>query len=209
MTSKDNFRTIRPESDPYSWSWIFISTCDSLKPSILIYIRKMNLEAYCSYDELVNESFLRLDGYYNKRKLFYEEEENIFIYTKENGDKTIITNFKGWLRVVFCNHLKGVRTALNSPLAVGKTLNLENYEYLHDESFKNSLEKMELKDKLEELKDIRDRKILDFFYLQDMTYKTIAQVFRDEGLGIYDETTLRQRKKRAIGKLKRLYDENC
>ena len=183
------------------WYGLFSDTFKSLKPSINIQIRVLNISHIYCFETVENSMYIIIHDLYITNKLIYCSDDNLFIYKKKNGTKKIILNFKSWLLSVSVNHLKQIRQNRN---IIEYSLNIDDYENIFKHNLISYLESTEIEDKLDKLND-EDRLILQLFYLEDMPYKKIAEIFSKEGLGKFKPLNLRKKKQRALDKLRMIY----
>ena len=184
------------------WFDLFTSTFQSLKPSINYYIKRLNLTHVYCFKTVQNDIYIIIYGFYVDEKLLYLCDENLFVYIKCDGTRNLIHSFKPWLRTLSFNHIKQIRKQRNS---IESDLNIDDFKIMCKQSAMSFLESKELCDKIEQLEDDVDSKILELHYLERRTYKEIATILHQKGYGYFRVSTLRKKKERALDKLRDIY----
>ncbi len=195
--------TNQKENYNLTWEQVFHKTFDTLKWQIKQYLKQLNLRNI-TLDEVRNEIFLILTKLIKLERIEYKIIDNnfVFINIKPDKPKEPIENFKAWLRTVIFNHLKKLRKTQNK---IDKILNIDNFShYDSKEKYFSYIEKKELLEKLKSLGE-EERRILEMFYFQKLSYQEIAASLQSEGFPKYSNANLRKKKERALEKLRNLY----
>lgn len=184
------------------WSDLFTNTFQSLKPAINHYIKILNLAHVYCFKTAQSDIYIIIYDFYDDERLLYLCDENLFVYIKRDGTRNLIHSFKPWLRTLSFNHMQQIRRRRNS---IESHLNIDDLRIMHKQNAISFLESKELRDKIEQLEDDVDQRILKLHYLEDKTYKNIATILHQEGFGYVNISTLRQRNRRALNRLRNLY----
>jgi RNA polymerase sigma factor (sigma-70 family) len=189
-------------NNPHSnWQDILIYA-GAIEKFIVCCIRQLKLKNFYDVEEIENEIFLLIHKLIDSERLRDEIIEDclVFIIIRSNGTREPIRNLEAWLRTVIWNYLRGRR----------RRENRENRVILFDEypdrrmSPSDYVQNTELRQKLTLLSN-EDRRILELFFFEDLSFREIAIRLQEEGFGQYTEAALRQKKFRALDKLRKIY----
>jgi DNA-directed RNA polymerase specialized sigma subunit len=190
-------------NEPENSNLIYIrKKLDELESVINRYLHQLGLKNLYSCGDIKHDIFLRLDRLIKSQRLDYQVVENELVFFEINSEKEreVIRNFKAWLRTVIFNYLRELRRKENSRhlvriLGESHALATTPLDYTQN---------LELQEKLKNLRD-EDRKILELFFFKGLTFQEIAVCLQAEGFPQYTEAALRQKKRRAIENLRRIY----
>ncbi|NEQ86743.1 MAG: sigma-70 family RNA polymerase sigma factor, partial [Moorea sp. SIO2I5] len=122
-----------------------------------------------------------------------------------------IINQRAWLRTVAFNYVRALFRKHNRFLDISS----EKWESLLSTEQSNAvssrhphpmqyIKNLELREKIRQLPD-EDSEILELFYFKKLSYAEISSHLECKGYGRYTEETIRQKKFRALKKLRQLY----
>lgn len=203
-TAKKRSHLLPKKQEVPFWYWFYLDTMSQNQVSIEIYIKTLNLLGVSSFEDVQGNVYIILYNLDRLGKLVYYSEEEIFTYMKKDGTKNEISNFKAWCRTTSFNYLKQLRKAQNK---------IEAYSDIYDDYFRNKvttdailyhLEHEEVKDKLKYLKEL-DKRIIEMCFFEGYKFEEIAKQLKKERLGVFKADALRQRKRRAITRLRELF----
>ncbi|MGB5634877.1 MAG: sigma-70 family RNA polymerase sigma factor [Waterburya sp.] len=186
------------------WYWFYQDTMYLNKISIEIYIKKLNLLGVSNFEDVQGNIYIILYNLDRLGKLIFQSKEEIFIYVKKDGTKNEILNFKAWCRTTSFNYLKQLRRERNKVDVISD---------IDDDYFRNKvstdtiiyhLEYEEVKEKIKSLKEL-DKRIIEMCFFEGYKFGEISEKLEEEGFGSIKTYTLRQRKLRAIKKLRKLF----
>lgn len=190
-----------------SWNWIYFDTMSQNKLSIEIYIKSLNLLNISNLDDVQSNVYIILFNLDQSGKLIFQPENETFIYIKKDGSRNEIKNFKAWCKTISFNYLKQLRRERNK---------IDNNVDINDDYVRNKvctdtivehLEYEEVKEKVKSLEKL-DRRIIEMCFFEGFKFEEISKQLEDEGFGTIKSDALRQRKLRALRKLRKLFLPN-
>lgn len=186
------------------WYWFYLDTMSQNRLGIEIYIKKLNLYSISSFEDVQGNVYIILFNLDRSGKLIFDADEKTFTYIKNNGLRNKILNFKAWCRTTSFNYLKQLRKERNK---------IEINVDIDDDYFRNKvttdaiiyhLEHEDVKDKIKLLK-LLDQRIIEMCFFEGFKFEEISEQLEKEGFGVLKSNTLRQRKLRALSKLRKLF----
>lgn len=175
---------------------------DELESVINRYLHQLGLKNLYSCRDIKHDMFLRLDRLIKSQKIAYQVVENelVFFEINSENEREVIRNFKAWLRTVIFNYLRELRRRENSRqlvrlLGESHALAINPLEYAQN---------LELQEKLKKLSS-EECRILELFFFKGLTFQEIAVCLQAEGFPQYTDAALRQKKHRAIERLRLIY----
>jgi hypothetical protein len=191
-----------PENSNLSWQIFLRQKLDELESAINHYLHQLGLKNLHSCRDIKHDMFLRLDRLIKSQKLDYQvvKDDLVFFEINSKEEREAIRNFQAWLRTVIFNYLRELRRKENSRHlvrllgeSVARAINPLDYA-----------QNLEIREKLKNLSD-EERRILELFFFKGQNFQEIAVRLQAEGFPKYTEEALRQKKHRAIEKLRLIY----
>ncbi|MGL6340597.1 MAG: RNA polymerase sigma factor, partial [Waterburya sp.] len=189
-----------------SWYEFYMDTMSLIKLSIKRHISILNLTHISSFEDVQNNIYIILFNLENSDKLIFQPENKTFIYIKQDGSRNEIANFPAWCRTISFNYLKQLRQEQNK-IDSDVNIDIDNAYFRNlvcTKTIMSHLDYEEVKDKIK-LLDNLDRRIIELYFFEEYKFEEISNKLEEEGFGIFSMATLRQRKSRALGKLRRLF----
>jgi hypothetical protein len=199
---RDYLKLLPKNFEQAPWYWIYMDTMSKNRHSINRQITCLNLKQTSSFDDVQNDVYITLHHLSETNKLIYDPDNHIFTYILENGTKNEIKNFKSWIRTISFNYLKKLRRERNK---IENSINIDDC-YVRNkvctEVLKEHLSSKEIREKVNLLKKL-DRRIIELCFFEGYKFEEISNKLEEEGLGTFNAVTLRQRKCRALEKLRK------
>lgn len=184
-----------------NWQEILINTV-AIEKLVVCYIQRLKLNNSHDVEEIENEILLLIYNLVDSGKLEVEIIEGclVFIKIQSDGTRELIINLKAWLRTVIRNYLVGERRRET------RRHQIVYFDEYSDRRMNPSdyVQNTELRQKLTLLGN-EDRKILELFFFEKLSFREIAVRLQAEGFPEYTEAALRKKKQRAIERLREIY----
>jgi hypothetical protein len=185
-----------------SWYWFLLDVVSQIRPNIQTYIKILNLIGISSFEDVQSNIYIILFNLDKSGKLTFQPENKTFTYIKQDGSKNKIKNFKAWCKTISFNYLKQIRKERNK---IDSDANIDDEYFLNKvctDTIMSHLDYKEVKDKIKLLKKL-DRRIIELCFFEGYKFEEISNRLEEEEFGIFTTVALRQRKCRALEKLRK------
>jgi len=186
---------------------------DSLSTQIKSWLCQFNINSNYTHEDIKNDVFLFIQKLidFGKLESSWEVDVGLYMVLVKGNLREPIINQRAWLRTVAFNYVRGLHRKHKRFLHISP----ERWESLLSTEHSNVLfprqthpmqyiENLELRDNIKKLPD-EDSKILEFFYFNKLSYAEISSHLESKGYPRYTKENIRQKKLRALKKLRRIY----
>jgi hypothetical protein len=201
---RESLRLLPKNFEQASWYWLFVDTMSKNRHSINRQITCLNLHHISSFDDVQNDVCITLHHLSGTNKLIFDPDNQIFTYILDNKTKNKIKNFKAWIRTISFNYLKKLRRERNK---IETCIDIDDC-YVRNkvctEVLIDHLDSEEIREKVNLLKKL-DRRIIELCFFEGYKFEEISNRLEEEEFGIFTTVALRQRKCRALEKLRKYF----
>ncbi|NEO45002.1 MAG: sigma-70 family RNA polymerase sigma factor [Moorea sp. SIO4A3] len=187
---------------------------DSLSTQIESWLCQFNIKSNYTHEDIKNDVFLLVQKLiaFGKLESYLEVDVGLSLVRVKGNLREPIINQRAWLRTVAFNYVRGLHRKHKRFLHISP----ERWESLLSTEHSNVvlftghthpiqyIENWELRDNIKKLPD-EDSKILEFFYFNKLSYAEISIHLESKGYPRYTKENIRQKKLRALKKLRRIY----
>ena len=187
---------------------------DSLSRNIKGRLCQYNIDSEYTHEDIKNDVFLLVQKLINFGKLepHLDVDGELYLVRIKGGSKERIINPRAWLRKVAFNYVRGLHRKHKrfSDISSERWASLLSTEQSNVISFSRQthpiqyVENLELRDKIRQLPN-EDSAILNLFYFEKLSCVEISIRLESKGYPRYTEENIRQKKHRALNKIRRLY----
>jgi uncharacterized protein YjbI with pentapeptide repeats len=189
------------EKTQVKWIYIVNNFLDELAQTFNRYIRQDKLNQTLSLDDIKAHIILDFHRKMVKKTLVYDEVNQCF-YTVKDGIYQKIQNLKIYLRVFGTYVIRDKTRKLCESVYPRDAIDTSNKFLSLDH-----IDVSEIKEVMcQELTGV-DCQILNLSFFEDYNTHDISRILFNEGYGNYSPDTIRQRKERALKKLKEIFKE--
>ncbi|NEO18719.1 sigma-70 family RNA polymerase sigma factor [Moorena sp. SIO4A5] len=186
---------------------------NSLSTQIESRLSQFNLKSKYTHEDIKSDVFLLVQRLIASGRLeLHLDVDGELLLVRIKGDlREPIINPRAWLRTVAFNYVRGVHRKHKRFLDItsDKWERLLSTEQSNAVSSRHPhpmqyIENLELREKIKQLPD-EDSEILELFYFKKLSYAEISSHLECKGYPRYTEGNIRQKKFRALKKLRQLY----
>ncbi|WP_287257121.1 sigma-70 family RNA polymerase sigma factor, partial [Moorena sp. SIO4E2] len=172
------------------------------------------LNSKYTHKDIINDVFLLVQKLIESGKLesYLDVDEGLYLVIIKGELREPIINPKAWVRKVILNYIRGLHRdhkrfldissqQWESSLSIGQSNVLPFARHTHPMQY---IENVEVWEKITQLPD-QDSEILELFYFKKLSCAEIASHLEHKGYPRYTAENIRQKKFRALNKLRKLY----
>lgn len=186
---------------------------NSLSIKIRGWLCQFNLNSNYTHEDIINDVFLLVQTLIESGRIesHLNVDGELLLFLIKGDLREPIINPRAWLRTVAFNYVRALFRDHNRFLDISSEMwesllsteqsNAVSYRHPHPMQY---IKNLELREKIRQLPD-EDSEILELFYFKKLSYAEISSHLEDNGYGRYTEETIRQKKCRALKKLRQLY----
>ncbi|NEO95961.1 MAG: sigma-70 family RNA polymerase sigma factor [Moorea sp. SIO3G5] len=186
---------------------------NSLSTQIEGWLYKFKINSKYTHKDIINDVFFLVQRLIASGRLeLHLDVDGELLLVQIKGDlREPIINPRAWLRTVAFNYVRGLHREHKRFLDITsdkweRLLSTEQSKavssrHIHPMQY---IEKIELREKIKQLPD-QDSEILEVFFFKGLSYAEISSHLESKGYPRYTEEAIRQKKFRALNKLRQLY----
>jgi RNA polymerase sigma factor (sigma-70 family) len=193
------------------WQQLLKSELDAQDKSIDARLVQAKLKGDHDRDEIKNEVFISITQQVESGKIRIQQSDDaIHFFTVKPQQEEQIYSLRAYLRTCLFNQIREISRCKRKEQQVdidnSKTL---IYQISQDSSLyrnhpENWIREREIREKMNQL-CLEDRRILEMFYFQGLSFIEMAKQLEAEGFPLYKLENLRKKKERALEKLRQRY----
>ncbi|NER88457.1 sigma-70 family RNA polymerase sigma factor [Moorena sp. SIO3A2] len=186
---------------------------DSLSTQIEGRLSQFNLKSKYTHEDIKSDVFLLVQKLIasERLELHLDVDEGLDLVLIKGDLREPIINPRAWLRTVALNYIRAlcrqhkrfldISSEMWDSLPSTEQNNAVSPRHTHPMQY---IENLELRENIKQLPD-QDSEILELFYFEKLSCAEISSHLEHKGYPRYTEENIRQKKFRALNKLRKLY----